>query len=95
MERIKRCPCCKGEPIYGSKAPSQHTIKCLDCGLQMTQDREDKVLGMWNERHFSISDVSQQSELFPLSFIKWYSGMQAEKIINAFNRWQRESGYSG
>ena len=47
---IKNCPCCGSTPIYGAFPNSRHKIKCTDCGLEMTQDRRDKVIGMWNER---------------------------------------------
>ena len=28
----------------------------------------------------------------PLDFVKWYSGMEQEKILKAYERWIRESG---
>ena len=47
---IKPCPFCGEEPIYGVKVPSQYMITCVPCGVRMIQDREDKVIGMWNQR---------------------------------------------
>jgi hypothetical protein len=32
------------------------------------------------------------SEQLPLDFVKWYSGMQEEKILKAYARWKKESG---
>jgi hypothetical protein len=29
---------------------------------------------------------------FSLEFIKWYSGMEEQKILNAYERYKRESG---
>lgn len=26
----------------------------------------------------------------PLDFVKWYSGMEEEKILKAFNKWEKE-----
>lgn len=26
----------------------------------------------------------------PLDFVKWYSGMEQQKILNAYERWKRE-----
>ena len=31
-------------------------------------------------------------KLFPLEFIIWYSGMEQQKILNAYARWEKESG---
>ena len=36
-----------------------------------------------------LADVSGS---FSLDFIKWYSGMEEQKILNAFERYKRESG---
>ena len=36
-----------------------------------------------------LADVSVS---FSLDFIKWYSGMEEQKILNAFERYKRESG---
>jgi hypothetical protein len=31
-------------------------------------------------------------QTLPLSFVEWYSGMQREKILRAYERWKKESG---
>ena len=36
-----------------------------------------------------LPDVSGS---FSLDFIKWYSGMEEQKILNAYERYKRESG---
>jgi len=45
-------------------------------------------------RVLRLFNVSGQSELLPLAFIKWYSGMEQEKILKAYERWEKESGNS-
>lgn len=44
------------------------------------------------EKALSIQGVSQQRELLPFDFIKWYSGMEETKIRNAYDRWLKEKG---
>lgn len=44
---------------------------------------------------FVLSGVSQQRELLPFDFIKWYSGMEETKIRNAYDRWLKEKGNCG
>lgn len=34
---------------------------------------------------------SNESVQLPLSFVKWYSGMEEDKILKAFKRWKKES----
>ena len=43
-------------------------------------------------KNCSIPDVSGRSEQLPFSFIEWYSGMERQKILNAYERWKRENG---
>lgn len=45
-------------------------------------------------KHCANLPVIGRSELLPLDFIKWYSGMEEEKIIKAYERWIKESGNS-
>ena len=52
---IKKCPFCGDKPIFGTKVPSQYMITCINCSVRMVQDREDKVIGMWNQR-ININD---------------------------------------
>lgn len=37
-------------------------------------------------------DLPDVSGSFSLDFIKWYSGMEEQKILNAYERYKRESG---
>jgi len=41
---------------------------------------------------FSLFNVVGQSEQLPFDFVKWYSGMEEQKILNAYKRWQKEKG---
>lgn len=41
------------------------------------------------ERILRLFSVSGQ---LPLDFVKWYSGMEEEKILKAYERWIKESG---
>jgi hypothetical protein len=34
--------------------------------------------------------IIDPTETLPLDFVKWYSGMETRKIMNAFNRYNRE-----
>lgn len=40
-------------------------------------------------KKFRLGAVSGQ---LPLDFVKWYSGMEQEKILKAHERWVKESG---
>lgn len=44
------------------------------------------------QQALNIAVVSKAKRTFSLDFIKWYSGMTAQKILNAFDRYKRESG---
>ena len=39
-----------------------------------------------------LGGVVGQSEQLPFDFVKWYSGMEEQKILNAYKRWQKEKG---
>jgi hypothetical protein len=39
-----------------------------------------------------ILSLFRDSENLPIDFIKWYSGMDKEKILKAYERWIKESG---
>jgi hypothetical protein len=43
-------------------------------------------------KNCSIPNVVGRSEQLPLSFVKWYSGMEEQKILNAYKRWKKEKG---
>jgi len=53
------------------------------------------LVGQYLEfKKLDIADVRQQSELLPIEFIEWYSGMEKQKILNAIKRWRKEKGNS-
>lgn len=60
------------------------------------EEINDEILADLDAMNKALSqhDVSGQSELLPLAFIKWYSGMEQEKILKAYERWEKESGNS-
>lgn len=41
-------------------------------------DAHDRLLLLFNKQ-------------LPLDFVKWYSGMEEEKILKAYERWKNES----
>lgn len=55
---LKPCPFCgkkEGDingPIFGRwPVPGKaYFVRCTNCSVLMDQDREDKVIGMWNTR---------------------------------------------
>jgi len=54
MERIKPCPLCgsKEHVVFGGgPKPSERRIRCIACDLTISQDRDDKVISMWNTRN--------------------------------------------
>jgi hypothetical protein len=40
---------------------------------------------------FRRIDVADTKEYLPLEFIKWYSGMEEERILKAYQRWESEN----
>jgi hypothetical protein len=56
-------------------------ISGLKWGNLDPTDAHDRVL-----RLFNVSDQ------LPLDFVKWYSGMDEEKILKAYERWKKECG---
>jgi len=50
------CPFCDKEPFEGRTKDGRFTIKCYDCGVEMIQDRRDKVKYHWNARHGSTTN---------------------------------------
>jgi hypothetical protein len=47
-------------------------------------------LDEWEERS-KLHQPTVSGQL-PLDFVKWYSGMEEEKILKAYERWKNESG---
>jgi len=44
------------------------------------------------EAHDRVLRLFNVSGQLPLDFVKWYSGMEEEKILRAYERWKNESG---
>lgn len=53
LAAVLHCPFCGKEPFEGRTKDGRFTIKCYGCGVEMIQDRKDKVRGHWNARHDS------------------------------------------
>lgn len=47
---ILPCPFCGKKVFEGRTKNGMFTIKCYPCGIEMIQDRKDKVRGLWNMR---------------------------------------------
>jgi hypothetical protein len=39
-----------------------------------------------------VNFIDSSNGQLPLDFVKWYSGMEQEKILKAYERWEKESG---
>ncbi len=70
-------------------------------GLAFTEDGkyEDKAKSLLNElideikgQKLPIDSVIVPKGTLPFEFVEWYSGMNPDKIRNAYNRWQKEKG---
>ncbi|UBM58258.1 hypothetical protein LAG90_15750 [Marinilongibacter aquaticus] len=48
--KLHACPFCGKKPYQGRDKNGHHVAKCYTCSVQMTQDREDKLEGLWNNR---------------------------------------------
>jgi hypothetical protein len=48
--KIYPCHCCGNRDLVTSTKDGQYKIKCIPCNLEMSQDRADKVVVMWNKR---------------------------------------------
>lgn len=66
--------------IKGIKGKEYLQVFCSWLHLQVEKSEGQKL---------PIHDVSGS---FSLDFIKWYSGMEEQKILNAYERYKRESG---
>lgn len=49
-EERKPCPFCGKSAYECCTGDSKYTIKCIPCGVSITQDRKDKVRSYWNNR---------------------------------------------
>lgn len=61
--KLLPCPLCNGQPgehvfFAGYITPGNYQAKCTQCHLIVSQDRIDKVIGIWNQRCFMPSQLS-------------------------------------
>lgn len=57
-----------------------------------TPELENVMFDEITNEALRIHDVVGQCEQLPLDFVKWYSGMEQEKILKSYERWVKESG---
>jgi ribosomal protein L37AE/L43A len=57
-DKVKPCPFCGKEPY---EEVGRSVIKCYECGVEMLQNRRDKVRGIWNTR----KNLEQDKERLP------------------------------
>lgn len=53
------------------------------------------LLMLVNEAQAEVKIISSKQPVIkslPLDFVKWYSGIEQEKILRAYKRWKKESG---
>lgn len=71
------------------KVISEHEFTCDHCNSESPCD-------VWNDAYiFWLEKKSTNECNLPLDFIKWYSGMKSDKILVAFNRWEKEIKQKG
>lgn len=44
----------------------------------------------YNEIRNFLWDLEKPNKMMPFEFVKWYSGMEEQKILNAFERYKKE-----
>ena len=54
--------------------------------IKALEDAADLYATQSNSHKHSVMQT------LPLAFVKWYSGMEEEKILKAYERWGKESG---
>ena len=52
---------------------------------------QDECIGFIDGFKEALSLFAVSGQL-PLDFVKWYSGMEEDKILKAYERWKKESG---
>ena len=65
----------------------EETFKKLNQSLDFLEEIQFEVKHELSKLH--QPSVSGQ---LPLDFVKWYSGMEEEKILKAYERWKKEGG---
>lgn len=68
--------------------------KVFDLSVDYKYTEEQLVLfaKLYHESELKKLRVGDVSGQLPLDFVKWYSGMEEEKILKAYERWKSESG---
>lgn len=60
--------------------------------LELLWDLENYKYPEYDKKADEILRLFSVSGQLPLDFVKWYSGMEQEKILKAYERWIKESG---
>jgi hypothetical protein len=69
--------------------PSDELLNALNKMTELAYNECGGLKVNTGGKQLTIPDVSGS---FSLDFIKWYSGMGEQKILNAYERYKRESG---
>lgn len=61
------CPFCNKNPHEAQTGDGRFIIKCYECGVEMIQDRKDKVCETWNKRatvnENKVNDIAENEYL--------------------------------
>jgi len=59
--KLKNCPFCDSDSdLQTGYIHPNYVISCYRCGVKMSHDRKDKVIGFWNNRpNFSTKYIDQ------------------------------------
>ena len=65
---------------------------CLSVTQTYTAFQVERMLTEFAQEQVKLFCQHDVSEMLPLDFIKWYSGMEEEQVKRAYERWKIESG---
>lgn len=77
--------------IEGDEVNSFHAAIMRELNVEQMVILRDKLI----QRTPLVNNNLVQADVIkslPLDFVKWYSGMEHQKILNAYERWKKESG---
>jgi hypothetical protein len=77
----------KTQEIIDKHLKEFHEVQRLKVPIELNSYLQRMI-----EEALRIYDIIGRSEQLPFSFIEWYSGMERQKILNAYERWKREKG---
>lgn len=74
MEKLPDCPFCGGKPELSGFNPGngRYFIRCIECQVQMTEDRRDKVISKWNRREQRLTEKDLKD--FGLWLVRYMAG---------------------